>query len=151
MKHQAWRHEPSAYGSSQPVAARFADVDTRRHVNNIAVYGLHHEARQRWLMAAGGVAVWPAGSLRLKPLASRTEFWQECHYPAPIVAPLRLLQASASALTLAGALFQGGVCLGMQQTQLGAWAPDLATSTPMPAGWLSDLATSVQISADTTN
>ena len=54
MKHQAWRHEPSAYGSSQPVAARFADVDTRRHVNNIAVYGLHHEARQRWLMAAGG-------------------------------------------------------------------------------------------------
>ena len=54
MKHEAWRHDPTAYGSTQPVAARYVDVDTRRHVNNIAVYGLHQEARQRWLMAARG-------------------------------------------------------------------------------------------------
>ncbi len=144
MKHEAWRHDPSAYGSTQPVAARFADVDTRRHVNNIAVYGLHHEARQRWLMAAGGAAVWPDGSLLLKPLSSRTEFWQECHYPSPTVAPLRLLQASPEGLTLAGGLFQGGVCVGMQQTRLGAWAPDLSTSALLPAAWLGDLAGSVQ-------
>ena len=54
MKHETWCHHPSAHGSTQPVAARFADVDTRRHVNNIAVYGMHPEARQRWLTAAGG-------------------------------------------------------------------------------------------------
>ena len=32
MKHETWRHDSAAYGSTQPVAARFADVDTRRHV-----------------------------------------------------------------------------------------------------------------------
>ena len=172
MKHEAWRHDPSAYGSSQPVAARFADVDTRRHVNNIAVYGLHHEARQRWLMAAGAAAgwtagpaaapaagpaaapaagpaaVWPAGSLLIKPLSSRTAFWQECHYPARIDAPLRLLQAAPGGLTLAGALFQGEACVGVQQTQLAAWAPDLNTPTALPAAWLGDIATSLQPAGD---
>ncbi len=150
MKHEAWRHDPSAYGSTQPVAARFADVDTRRHVNNIAVYGLHHEARQRWLMAAdGGAAVWPDGRLLLKPLSSRTEFWQECHYPAVVVARLRLLQASPDCLTLAGGLFQGGACVGMQQTRLGAWAPDLSTSARLTAAWLGDLAGSGEPAGDT--
>jgi acyl-CoA thioesterase FadM len=151
MKHEAWRHDPAAYGSTQPVAARFADVDTRRHVNNIAVYGLHHEARQRRLMAAGGGAVWPDGSLLLKPRASRTEFWQECHYPAPIDAPLRLLQASPTGLTLAGGLFQGGVCVGMQQSHLGAWAPDLSTPAALPAAWLAALADSVRPVGDLAN
>lgn len=168
MKRQAWRHDPGAYSSSEPVAARFADVDTRRHVNNIAVYGLHHEARYRWLMAAaevavgraGGVAsdaagdtavaaaVWPAGSLLLKPLASRTEFWQECHYPTPIAAALRLLQVSSEGLILAGALFQGGVCVGIQQTQLSAWATDLCSPAPLPAGWRDGQAAGVRPGAE---
>jgi len=156
MKHEAWRHDPAAYGSTQPVAARYADVDTRRHVNNIAVYGLHQEARQRWLMAAGGggaggaglATVWPVGSLLLKPLYSRTEFWQECHYPAQINAPLRLMQASPGGLTLASGLFQGGICVGMQQTRLAAWAPDLSTPAVLPAAWLNDLAASVQAAGD---
>ena len=102
MKHETWRHDPAAYGSTQPVAARFANVDTRRHVNNIAVYGLHHEVRQRWLMAAGAVAdrgaVWPTGSLLLKPLTSRTEFWQECQYPAPSSAQLRVAMFDGQSL-----------------------------------------------------
>ena len=164
MKHEAWRHDPAAFGSTQPVAARYADVDTRRHVNNIAVYGLHQEARQRWLRAAGGgsaglvdreadcaadlaadrAAIRPAGSLLLKPLSSRTEFWRECHYPAPIDARLRLLQASPAGLTLAGGLFQGGVCVGMQQTHLAAWAPDLRTTAALPEDWLGSLAGSFQ-------
>ena len=155
MKHQAWRHDLAAYGSTQPVAARYGDVDTRRHVNNIAVYGLHQEARQRGLMAAGRAAgladhaaVWPAGSLLLKPLASHTEFWHECHYPAPIDASLRLLQASPAGLTLAGGLFQGGVCVGMQQTRLAAWAPDLSTTAALPEDWLGSLAASVQPAGD---
>lgn len=165
MKHEAWRHDPAAYGITQPVAARYADVDTRRHVNNIAVYGLHQEARQRWLMAAGvgsaglaagladlaadRAAVRPAGSLLLKPLSSRTEFWQECHYPAPIDARLRLLQASPAGLTLAGGLFQGGVCVGMQQTRLAAWAPDLRTTDALPQDGLGSLAGSVRPVNDT--
>ena len=148
MKHEAWRHDPGTYGSTQPVAARFVDLDTRRHVNNIAVYGLHHEARQRWLMAAGGVAVWPDSSLLLKPRSSRTECWQACHHPAPTVAPLRLLQVSPEGLTLAGGLFQGDVCVGMQQTRLAAWAPDLSTTEALPAGWLGDLASRIQPAGD---
>ena len=41
---------------SAPRCGNFWRPTTRRHINNIAVYGLHHEARQRWLMAAGAVA-----------------------------------------------------------------------------------------------
>jgi acyl-CoA thioesterase FadM len=139
MKHEAWRHDPAAYGASQPAPTRFADVDTRRHVNNIAVHGLHAEARQHWLMAVGGAAVWPLGTLRLKPLASRTEFWRECHYPALVSAGVRLLGASAHGLTLAGGLFQDGACVGMQQTQLAAWGDDLASRVALPADMLAAL------------
>ena len=132
MKHGSWRHDPAAYGAPQPAPTRFADVDTRRHVNNIAVHGLHAETRQRWLMAAGGAAVWPLGTLRLKPLACRTEFWRECHYPAPVSAGVRLLDASDYGLTLASGLFQDGACVGMQQTQVAAWGADLASRVALP-------------------
>jgi hypothetical protein len=103
MKHEAWRHDPAAYGAPSagpsPVVARFADVDTRRHVNNMAVHGLHHEARMRCLLAHGRAAVWPQGRLRLKPLHCRTEFWRECHYPAPIAHGVRLLDLAPGGLT----------------------------------------------------
>ena len=79
----------------------------------------------------------------------RTEFWRECHYPAPIDARLRLLQASPAGLTLAGGLFQGGVCVGMQQTHLAAWAPDLSTTVALPEAWLGSLAGSVRPAGDT--
>jgi len=144
MKHEAWRHDPAAYGppaaDPSPVVARFADVDTRRHINNIAVYGLHHEARLRWLLAHGGAAVWPEGTLRLKPLHSRTEFWRECHYPARIDHGVRLLGAAPGGLTLATGLFQDGACAGIQQTVLAAWGADLTTPQPLPTDWLAGLA-----------
>jgi acyl-CoA thioesterase FadM len=140
MKHQAWRHDPAAYGAPQPAPTRFADVDTRRHVNNIAVHGLHQEARQRWLMAAGGAAVWPQGGLRLKPVHCRTEFWRECHYPAPVSAGLRWLGLAPQAVTLAAALFQGDDCVGMQQTEIGAWDTDLARRVDLPPPLLARLA-----------
>jgi len=151
MKHEAWRHDLSAYAApagaasvASAVVARFADVDTRRHINNIAVYGLHHEARLRWLLAHGGAAVWPEGSLRLKPRHSRTEFWRECHYPAPIAHGVRLLGADSTGLTLASGLFQDGACAGIQQTLLAAWADDLATPQPLPMPWLAGLADQLQ-------
>lgn len=140
MKHDAWRHDPAAYGAPEPAPTRFADVDTRRHVNNIAVHGLHQEARQRWLMAAGGAAVWPEGTLRLKPVACRTEFWRECHYPAPVSAGLRLLGAAPEGFTLAAGLFQAGDCVGIQQTAVAAWDADLATRVDLPPALRDDLA-----------
>ncbi len=140
MKHDAWRHDPAAYGAPEPAPTRFADVDTRRHVNNIAVHGLHQEARQRWLMAAGGAAVWPEGTLRLKPVACRTEFWRECHYPAPVSAGLRLLGAAPEGFTLAAGLFQAGDCVGIQQTAVAAWDADLVTRVDLPPALRDDLA-----------
>ena len=140
MKHDAWRHDSAAYGPPEPAPTRFADVDTRRHVNNIAVHGLHQEARQRWLMAAGGAPVWPDGALRLKPVACRTEFWRECHYPAPVSAGLRLLGAAPEGLTLAAGLFQAGDCVGIQQTAVAAWDADLASRVDLPLALRDDLA-----------
>ena len=148
MKHEAWRHDPAAYGTPvdepSPVVARFADVDTRRHVNNIAVHGLHHEARQRWLQALGGAAVWPDGTLCIKPLHSRTEFWRECHYPARIDHGVRLLGLGAGGATLATGLFQDGACAGIQQTLLTAWDAGHTAPQPLPADLLARLAPRLQ-------
>jgi acyl-CoA thioesterase FadM len=139
MKHQAWRHDPAAYGPPQPVVARWADVDTRRHINNIAVYALHQEARQRWLMQAGGDAVWPQALWRLKPQHTCTEFWREAHYPAPLAAQVRLCDAGPAGLSLATGLFQAGACAGVQQTTMAAWAPGFGSTQPLPAEWLATL------------
>ena len=83
--------------------------------------------------------MWPAGTLRLKPRHSRTEFWLECHYPDPVTAGVRLLGLAFDRATVATGLFQQGLCVGMQQTTLGAWAPDLSTPLPLPAGFAATL------------
>jgi acyl-CoA thioesterase FadM len=144
MKQQRWRHDAAAYGPPLPVAARWSDVDTRRHVNNIAVYGLHQEARQRWWLQQLGDAAFPHNPVAVRPLRTTTEFWHECHYPQPVDAGVRLLAAAdgllpQAPLQLASGLFQHGVAVGAQHSTLAAWPADLATPQPWPAAWLSRL------------
>ena len=134
------RLEPADLGEPLPVAARWADVDTRRHVNNIAVHGLHLEARQRWCTRALGEAAFPHNPLLLRPLRVVTEFWDECHYPAPLQAGVRAQPRPDDRLQLLGGLFQHGRPLGLQQAVLQAWQADGVQPAPWPAGWAQPLA-----------
>ena len=64
MKKDAWRHDLAAYEPAQPAATRFADVDTLRHINHIALYALQQEARLQWQLQHGCL---PAeGAMRIR-------------------------------------------------------------------------------------
>ncbi|OYU86841.1 MAG: hypothetical protein CFE45_24890, partial [Burkholderiales bacterium PBB5] len=148
MKHHAWRHDPAAYTAAGPLAARWADVDTRRHVNNIAVYGLHHEARWRWLLAVAGEQAFPQNTVWLRPQHGVTEFWHECHYPAPVLAGTRLTRLDSHRLQLATALWQQGRAVGAQHSTLAAWAPGGQLLQPLPTALAGRLRAHVQAVAE---
>lgn len=146
MKKDAWRHDLAAYEPAQPAATRFADVDTLRHINHIALYALQQEARLQWQLQHGCL---PAeGAMRIRPVAVVTEFWREAHYPQPLRSAVRLLAAGPEALSLATGLFEADHAVGAQQAWLAAWGRQGVTAQAVPSATLAALATPAQAGAD---
>lgn len=148
MKSQAWRHDAAAYPFHTELWPRLTDVDTLQHLNNVALVGLHGEACQRWQRAVLGEAVWRQAEPALRTIRLAVDYLAESHYPAPLQAGLRLLQAGPQGFVLAAALFQHGRCVGLYETELAAQqgadraplpeamqqrlAQELATQPPVP-------------------
>lgn len=138
MKNEPWRSDPAAYGAGGDhgggftLQPRYTDVDTRRHVNNVAVYALHLEARVRRLMQAlDSREALPTPLPR--PRSVVTEFVLETHYPEDLRAGARLLPTAApGSAALATGLFQQGRCVGLQECHLAAWSDDGSQPLPLP-------------------
>jgi len=150
MKQDAWRQTLAAFEPAQPAATRFADVDTRRHINHIALYALQQEARLQWQLQHGCP---PAeGALRVRPVAVLTEFWREAHYPQPLHSAVRLLAAGPDGLSLATGLFEGpsggAQAIGAQQAWLAAWGRQGVTAQPLPSAMVAALAPAIQGGVD---
>jgi acyl-CoA thioester hydrolase len=116
MKHDAWRHDAAQYTATYDIPARYADVDTLRHLNNSALHGLHQEARMRFLAERIGDGFWRERGPRLLARRVTTDFLLESQYPQVLQAAVRVTALDDAQLVLASALFQHGRCVGLQTT-----------------------------------
>src|SRR5690606_658071 len=99
----------------------YTDVDPWRHLNNVAVYGLHQEARIRWLTQALGENAWYSDGVLLRPAMVSTDFVGEGRYPGTVEVGARCIGHDEDGWDLATAVFQSGACFGVQQTRMAAW------------------------------
>lgn len=121
MKNEAWRRDPSFYDRLYPLATRYTDVDPWRHLNNVAVYALHQEARIQWLVQALGENAWCNDGVLLRPALVSTDFVGEGRYPGLVEVGARCVGQDEHGWDLATAVFQSGACFGVQQTRMTAW------------------------------
>ncbi len=145
MKHDAWRHDAAQYTATYDIPARYADVDTLRHLNNSALHGLHQEARMRFLAERIGDGFWRERGPRLLARRVTTDFLLESQYPQVLQAAVRVTALDDAQLVLASALFQHGRCVGLQTTSCAAgvrgqlqlmppaWQQALDSPVPAPA------------------
>lgn len=121
MKEEAWRYQLDSYEFRQQLFPRYVDLDTERHVNNVAVFQLHAEARLRYLLdVMGNDALYSDGVL-LRPVRVSTDYLRITHYPEPVQFGVRLLGVNDWGYRLAVGLFQGGACVGIHDCLMGAW------------------------------
>jgi acyl-CoA thioesterase FadM len=121
MKNKPWRREQRFYSFRTELPTRFADMDTERHINNVAVLTLHAEARTRLHLDLFGREAWLAQTHALRPAAMETDFLEIAHYPEVLVAGVSLVALGPHQYRLAVGLFQGDACVGLQECSMGCW------------------------------
>lgn len=122
MRTQPWQTEVSEYDVAIARMPLYAQLDTERHVNNVAVLVFHLEARLQLRMKLLGADSWRAGGVRLRPLRTITQFLEQIYYGAEVTCAARLVEAGASTFRIALAVFQNGRCAGVQDCLMGAWS-----------------------------
>lgn len=130
MKNKQWRRERGFYQFKVELPTRYTDVDTERHINNVAVILLHAEARSRWHLSLFGREVWMAQTGTLRGMAIETDFLEVTHYPAPVTCGVSLVALGEQDYLLATGLFQDGACVGVQECRIGAWQAGRWTRLP---------------------
>ncbi len=137
MKNDAWRRLPSSYLPQGELLPRYTDVDVWQHLNNGALIAMQGETSQRWQREVLGAESWRQAAPLIAPLAVATDFLAESHYPAALATGCRLLGVDEHGFVLAAALFQRGLCVGLHDTRLVAWADGLPA--PLPAALVDTL------------
>lgn len=122
------------YPHSVAIATRYADLDSNKHINNIAIAALFEDARVRFVSAVSSGLVVD----RAVMVASFTiDYLSQSHYPEPI--------ALHSAVTRVGRTSLAMVQLATQQDRpvaLGSTVmvlTDGARPVPLPADWVDAL------------
>jgi acyl-CoA thioesterase FadM len=130
MRENFWRQQLSFYRFTTPLQTRYADMDTERHVNNVAVIGLHLEARSRFHLELLGPDNWLAQTSTIRTARFDNDFLRITHYPAAITAGVNLMGISERDYTLAVGLFQEDTCVGLHECRMGAWADGKQINLP---------------------
>jgi acyl-CoA thioester hydrolase len=108
------RSRKSAYPIFQPIAPRFADLDTLRHINNVAMSTIMEDARARFIAGIGLRT--HLKSLRLLVASIRIDYLAEAHYPEMIDVGLATLTIGLKSWTVASAAFQKDLCVAVNDT-----------------------------------
>ena len=137
MRSKPWRREQRFYAFTTELSTRYADMDTERHVNNVAVLTLHAEARSRLHLALFGRDAWLAQTRAVRTAALQTDFLEIAHYPAPLAAGVSLVALDGERYTLAVGLFQDGACVSLQERRMGRWQQ--GAWAPLPTALLARL------------
>ena len=120
MRSQPWRRDLASYATRSVIPPRITDVDTLQHMNNVALLGLHHEARTRWQMSALGAESWKQMQPMLRPLSITADFLEECNFPEVVETGVQLTHVDNNGWRVSSALFQPH-CVGTMECEMTAW------------------------------
>jgi acyl-CoA thioesterase FadM len=104
------------------VRARFGDLDTNRHVNNVALAGWYLDALAELHLDVLG---YPAGGPldSLAPSSLRIDYLTEVHYPAIHQLRVGVVEVGGTSVRYACGLFDGPRCIGLAEAT-GGLSPD---------------------------
>jgi acyl-CoA thioester hydrolase len=113
------------YPFTHPAIARFADVDSLGHLNNVAIATYYEDARVEFLRRVAGRAglaglgLAQGGAEFSVVLAEITvRYLAETHYPASLVVAMGVSHVGSSSMTNDCGLFLDGVCVGTARSTL---------------------------------
>ena len=115
LRDEAWRLDPASYPFAFQMRTAFGDMDSFRHLNNVALVRYLEEARASLNMHLFGedALVRPSGERQLLMASTRIEYVNQGRYPGQIEVATGILRAGRSSFTHAAALFQDGLCIAL--------------------------------------
>ncbi len=120
------------------MAVRFSDVDPLWHLNNVRLLEFYQESRLLLHAALGsGFDVVPANSSRILVAHQSIDYLQEVKYPSVIRMGVGILKIGTSSYTIAMAMFQNDLCVGLASTVL--VYVDQGRPSPLPAALIEPL------------
>lgn len=130
MKIADWQRDVAHYDFRHTLTSQYSHLDTLRHVNNVAVHGMHVEARVRYQLSVLGPDSLFSDAVLLRPRRTVTHFLRETHFPHDVVCAARLTCVTDRGYTLVTALFQEDKCVGIQSCDMGFWGGNDWLDTP---------------------
>ena len=105
------------------VRTRFGDLDTNRHVNNVALAGWYLDALAELHLDVLG---YPTGGPldSLAPSSLRVDYLAEVHYPAIHQLRVGVVELDETSVRYACGLFDGPRCIGLAEATGGLVARD---------------------------
>lgn len=115
MKPAAERLQLSTYPFSTEIEPRFGDMDSLRHLNNVALAGIHEETRLRFTRTFRHS---PEGEDEQRSVLAQItiRYLAEGSYPGTLTAGIGALHIGRTSYTVGQALFQNGRCIGTADT-----------------------------------
>jgi acyl-CoA thioester hydrolase len=129
-----------SYPVVDTVQARYGDMDTNGHLNNLALESMHENAR-----ALMNQSLFPdiydvtARRLRLVTSQNAVHFLAEAHWPATIQTGAGVGRIGRTSFVASTGLFVDGNCVGVCDTVLVVLGDD--GPVPIPKAWLAALET----------
>lgn len=129
MKPPPERLRLDSYRFTTTLEPRFGDMDALRHLNNVALAGIHEEARLRFTATFRHT---PAGEGGQRPVLAEVtvRYLAEGRYPGTLTAGVGTLHIGRSSYRVGQALFQAGRCIGLADTIV-VWTAD-GRPAPLP-------------------
>jgi len=116
-----WQRDLAQYDFQHTLTTQYSHLDTLRHVNNVAVQGMHIEARVRHQISVLGTGSLFSDDNLLRPRRTITHFLRETHFPYDVLCATRLVSVGDESYRLVTALFQQDECVGLQYCEMGLW------------------------------
>jgi acyl-CoA thioester hydrolase len=121
-----------AYPFRLDIRTRFSDIDTNRHVNNVALAGWYLDALAELHLDVLG---YPTGGPLdgLSPSSLQVEYLDEVHYPGIYQLRVGVLGTDETTVRYACGLFDGPRCIGLAEA-VGAHSDPDSTEGDLAAG-----------------
>lgn len=130
MKPEPFRLQRAAYPYFRRVIARFCDMDTEGHLNNVALASFYEDARVSFLRAAAA----DGRPFRFVIAQITISYLAEAHYPGDYDVGLGVARFGRTSFGIGCGLFIGDACVGVcdtTQVTIGDGGP-----IPVPQGLL---------------